>query len=56
MEPLIKVQGDYFMKVRIEFEVEDICENETELQELIDYNLKQGLIQLPIKHMEINYE
>lgn len=44
------------MRVKLEFEVEDICENETELQELIGYNLKQGLIQLPIKYMEINYE
>ena len=44
------------MRVKLEFEVEDICENETELQELIGYNLKQGLIQLPIKYMEINYD
>ena len=44
------------MRVKLEFEVEDIYENEMELQELVEYNLKQGLIQLPIKHMEINYD
>lgn len=46
----------FVLNVSICFEVEDICEDETELQELVEYNLKQGLIQLPIKYMEINYE
>lgn len=46
----------FILNVSICFEVEDIYENETELKELIEYNLKQGLIQLPIKHMEINYD
>ena len=43
------------MNVSISFEVEDICEDEKELKELVEYNMKQGLIQLQIKHMEINY-
>ena len=46
----------FVLNVNITFEVEDIYENEMELQELVEYNLKQGLIQLPIKHMEINYD
>ena len=46
----------FVLNVSICFEVEDICENEIELKELIEYNLKQCLIQLPIKHMEINYD
>lgn len=44
------------MKVNLSFEIEDICENEEELKELIEYNLKQGLIQLPITGMELEYE
>ena len=44
----------FVLNVNITFEVEDIYENEMELQELVEYNLKLGLIQLPIKHMEIN--
>jgi len=46
----------FVLNVNITFEVEDIYENETELKELVEYNLKQGLIQLPIKYMEINYD
>lgn len=44
------------MKVILSFEIEDICENEEELKELIEYSLKQGLIQLPITGMELQYE
>lgn len=44
------------MKVKLSFEIEDICENEEELKVLIEYNLKHGLIQLPITGMELEYE
>ena len=44
------------MKVITSFEVEDICEDEDEMKELIEYYLKQGLLSLSIENMEINYE